>query len=88
MFPPAQPNAVISTAELLDNLYGHNHDKDVNAFETVLGRLRKEDRSRPDRNASRAGILSEGAVSVRSFGTLPTVAASAVVIILAVLPAL
>ena len=37
-----QPNAVISTAELLDNLYGHNHDKDVNAFETVLGRLRKK----------------------------------------------
>jgi two-component system OmpR family response regulator len=37
-----QPGAVISTAELLDNLYGHDHDKDVNAFEALLGRLRKK----------------------------------------------
>jgi two-component system, OmpR family, response regulator len=37
-----QPNAVISTVDLLENLYGHDHEKDVNAFETVLRRLRKK----------------------------------------------
>jgi DNA-binding response OmpR family regulator len=37
-----QPDAVISTADLLENLYGHDHDKNVNAFEALLGRLRKK----------------------------------------------
>ncbi len=37
-----RPGAVISTEELLENLYGHDHDKEVNAFEALLGRLRRK----------------------------------------------
>jgi DNA-binding response OmpR family regulator len=37
-----QPETVLSATELLESLYGHDHDKDVNAFEALLGRLRKK----------------------------------------------
>jgi DNA-binding response OmpR family regulator len=37
-----RPNQVITFSDLLDQLYGHNHDKDINALEAVLARLRKK----------------------------------------------
>lgn len=35
-------NDIISASDLLDQLYGHNHDKDINALEAVLARLRRK----------------------------------------------
>jgi two-component system OmpR family response regulator len=37
-----KPDVVISASELLDQLYGHDHDKDANALEALLGRLRRK----------------------------------------------
>src|SRR5262245_55860754 len=37
-----QPDAVISTADLLDQIYGHDHDKDANVLEALVGRLRRK----------------------------------------------
>jgi DNA-binding response OmpR family regulator len=34
--------AVVSAVDLLDHLYGHNHDKEVNVLEVLLGRLRRK----------------------------------------------
>jgi len=34
--------AVVSPVELLDHLYGHDHDKEVNVLEVLLGRLRRK----------------------------------------------
>jgi two-component system OmpR family response regulator len=34
--------AVVSAFELLDHLYGHEHDKEVNVLEVLLGRLRRK----------------------------------------------
>ena len=34
--------AVVSSLELLDHLYGHDHDKEVNVLEVLLGRLRRK----------------------------------------------
>ncbi len=34
--------AVVSSVELLDHLYGHDHDKEVNVLEVLLGRLRRK----------------------------------------------
>jgi DNA-binding response OmpR family regulator len=37
-----KPAVVISASELLDQLYGHDHDKDTNVLEALLGRLRRK----------------------------------------------
>jgi DNA-binding response OmpR family regulator len=37
-----RPDAVMSAAELLDQVYGHDHDKDANVLEALLGRLRRK----------------------------------------------
>jgi two-component system, OmpR family, response regulator len=37
-----RPEAVISAPELLDQIYGHDHDKDANVLEALLGRLRRK----------------------------------------------
>jgi two-component system, OmpR family, response regulator len=37
-----QPDAVTSTADLLDQIYGHDHDKDANVLEALVGRLRRK----------------------------------------------
>ena len=37
-----KPEVVLSASELLDQLYGHDHDKDANALEALLGRLRRK----------------------------------------------
>lgn len=37
-----RPNDIITFSDLLDQLYGHNHDKDINALEAVLARLRRK----------------------------------------------
>jgi two-component system, OmpR family, response regulator len=37
-----RPNDVIAFSDLLDQLYGYNHDKDINALEAVLTRLRRK----------------------------------------------
>jgi DNA-binding response OmpR family regulator len=37
-----RPEAIISASELLDQLYGHDHDKDANVLEALLGRLRRK----------------------------------------------
>jgi two-component system, OmpR family, response regulator len=37
-----RPEAVMSAAELLDQVYGHDHDKDANVLEALLGRLRRK----------------------------------------------
>ena len=37
-----KPDVVLSASELLDQLYGHDHDKDANALEALLGRLRRK----------------------------------------------
>lgn len=34
--------AVVSAVDLLDHLYGQNHDKEVNVLEVLLGRLRRK----------------------------------------------
>ena len=34
--------AVVSPVDLLDHLYGHDHDKEVNVLEVLLGRLRRK----------------------------------------------
>ncbi len=34
--------AVVSSVDLLDHLYGHDHDKEVNVLEVLLGRLRRK----------------------------------------------
>lgn len=36
------PGTVVGGAELLDQVYGHDHDKDVNVLEALLGRLRRK----------------------------------------------
>ncbi|HSV25776.1 MAG TPA: winged helix-turn-helix domain-containing protein [Xanthobacteraceae bacterium] len=33
---------MVSPVELLDHLYGHDHDKEVNVLEVLLGRLRRK----------------------------------------------
>ena len=38
----ARPSEVISAADLLDSVYGHDHDKDVNVLEALLARLRRK----------------------------------------------
>jgi two-component system, OmpR family, response regulator len=38
----ARPGEVISASDLLDQVYGHDHDKDVNVLEALLGRLRRK----------------------------------------------
>ena len=37
-----RPEAVMSAADLLDQVYGHDHDKDANVLEALLGRLRRK----------------------------------------------
>ena len=37
-----KPEVVLSASELLDQIYGHDHDKDANALEALLGRLRRK----------------------------------------------
>jgi DNA-binding response OmpR family regulator len=37
-----QPDVVISASELLDQIYGHDHEKDANVLEALLGRLRRK----------------------------------------------
>jgi two-component system OmpR family response regulator len=37
-----RPEVVISASELLDQIYGSDHDKDVNVLEALLGRLRRK----------------------------------------------
>jgi DNA-binding response OmpR family regulator len=37
-----RPEAVMSASELLDQVYGHDHDKDANVLEALLGRLRRK----------------------------------------------
>ena len=37
-----KPDVVLSASELLDQLYGHDHDKDANVLEALLGRLRRK----------------------------------------------
>lgn len=37
-----RPEAVVSASELLDQIYGHDHDKDANVLEALLGRLRRK----------------------------------------------
>jgi DNA-binding response OmpR family regulator len=37
-----RPGEVISAADLLDQVYGHDHDKDANVLEALLGRLRRK----------------------------------------------
>ena len=37
-----RPDVVISASELLDQIYGHDHDKDANVLEALLGRLRRK----------------------------------------------
>ena len=37
-----RPEVVISASELLDQIYGRDHDKDVNVLEALLGRLRRK----------------------------------------------
>ena len=48
-----RPEAVMSAAELLDQVYGHDHDKDANVLEALLGRLRRK--IGPDVIATRRG---------------------------------
>ncbi len=38
----AHPDEVTGASVLLDHLYGRDHDKDVNALEALLGRLRRK----------------------------------------------
>ena len=38
----ARPNEVMSATDILDSVYGHDHDKDVNVLEALLGRLRRK----------------------------------------------
>jgi two-component system, OmpR family, response regulator len=49
-----RPGELISSTELLDQVYGHDHDKDVNVLEALLGRLRRKIGS--DFIATRRGI--------------------------------
>src|SRR5215510_13336676 len=37
-----RPNSMITASELLDQVYGHAHDKDANVLEALLGRLRRK----------------------------------------------
>src|SRR5215468_3971210 len=37
-----KPDVVLSASELLDQIYGHDHVKDANALEALLGRLRRK----------------------------------------------
>jgi DNA-binding response OmpR family regulator len=37
-----RPGDVISASDLLDQVYGHDHDKDANVLEALLGRLRRK----------------------------------------------
>jgi len=37
-----RPDAVMSATELLEQVYGHDHDKDANVLEALLGRLRRK----------------------------------------------
>jgi DNA-binding response OmpR family regulator len=37
-----RPGEVISAAELLDQVYGHDNEKDANVLEALLGRLRRK----------------------------------------------
>jgi two-component system, OmpR family, response regulator len=37
-----QPDVVISASDLLDQIYGHDHEKDANVLEALLGRLRRK----------------------------------------------
>jgi two-component system OmpR family response regulator len=37
-----RPDAVMSAPELLDQIYGHDHDKDANVLEALVGRLRRK----------------------------------------------
>ncbi len=37
-----RPDVVMSASELLDQVYGHDHDKDANVLEALLGRLRRK----------------------------------------------
>lgn len=37
-----RPEVVISASELLEQIYGHDHDKDANVLEALLGRLRRK----------------------------------------------
>jgi two-component system, OmpR family, response regulator len=37
-----RPGEVISASDLLDQVYGHDHDKDANVLEALLGRLRRK----------------------------------------------
>jgi DNA-binding response OmpR family regulator len=48
-----RPEAVITASELLDQIYGHDHDKDANVLEALLGRLRRK--IGPDVIATRRG---------------------------------
>jgi two-component system, OmpR family, response regulator len=36
------PGTVVGGSDLLEQVYGHDHDKDVNALEALLGRLRRK----------------------------------------------
>jgi DNA-binding response OmpR family regulator len=37
-----RPDAVMSASELLEQVYGHENDKDANVLEALLGRLRRK----------------------------------------------
>jgi DNA-binding response OmpR family regulator len=37
-----RPDSVITASELLDDIYGHDHDKEINTVEALLGRLRRK----------------------------------------------
>ena len=38
----ARPGEVLGATDLLDSIYGHDHDKDVNALEALIMRLRRK----------------------------------------------
>jgi two-component system, OmpR family, response regulator len=48
-----RPEDVMSAPELLDQIYGHDHEKDANVLEALLGRLRRK--VGPDVIATRRG---------------------------------
>lgn len=37
-----RPGEALSAPDLLDQIYGHDHDKDLNALEVLIGRLRRK----------------------------------------------
>ena len=37
-----KPSEVMSATDLMEQVYGHDHDKDVNVLEALLGRLRRK----------------------------------------------